>query len=66
MRLRMSFFCSTISDSALVKTNSPEITFAKFCKLQKKMHFICIFEFFVVILRRILRDYARALELMFA
>ena len=30
---------------------SPEITFAKSCKWQNKMNFICTFGFFVVILQ---------------
>ena len=40
------------SDSALL-CNSPEVTFAKSCKWQNKINFICTFGFFVVTLQPI-------------
>ena len=39
------------SDAALLR-NSPEVMFAKSCKWQNKMNFICTFGFFVVTLQR--------------
>ena len=46
--LHIRIFCSNFGLRHYV---SPEITFAKSCKWQNKMNFICTFGFFVVILQ---------------